>query len=1191
VPPHGNFTARLGQMLRSLASQKSSGVLDVWSSQGRKRVGVSSGVITLISSPARKRFRLGDLLVAQGKLKESELEAALAEQRQERGKRLGAILVANGAVTQEDIHEVIRFQNQEEIYDLFIWDDGQFEFHAGETLDAELGEREKEALLSLTPSEVIEEAAKRSAEWKDIHARIGSMNSAFRLTEMGRRMQERATRSGKKLLSFVDEGNTVQDIVRKSFRGRYRICKALRELMDAGALEEVPRNELEGLAQKLSTGSRHIEAIGVYNKLLEFEQGDARRLSIMRKLEAAEERLLSKGERHLGMDSSEMRAVSRKSSRPSSIVAAYAAEVRQRRVLSPLTAALSAALILLLGVAVYAFPPLRRAILGEDLSAFRQGRGEAERLASQNKFAEALRVYQQFIDEGQRDGEGRARREMELLREKWSAHISRQVNEARALRLAANKLVKAKEPGTAEKYARALVILEDLATQEIPDSSRTGVESELRLCRRDQENFRLLLSFEEQSKQYERGLQLEERGRYVEARACYESIVGTTQPDARLLESSRQRLSALEQIENEALVLFEKGLQAEESGDIPGAEKLFEAAQKKWNSSKGGRLASEHLRKIHRWKITAQQLLHEGEALLREKEPKTEAAMAKFFAIWKNKRFRDLDCAVKAKGYLDKLAGQAAEATKLRRRADDLAKRAEAPGVSEAAAARYRKEAFRYYVDLLRKYPASRATEGIRLPVRIISVPSGAQVERDDRELGLTPLTISVGAEEKGTFVLSKRGFDPVKQPFVRLRQRVLSVNLSPSVAFAKVLGPRDPEGALRLARKTLRRRQKPPLVILRSDRKVYAVSAADGRVAWERKISPSLVGTIAERYRKRSVLSADHDRPVLAGSRVYVTGYETASDARSGRLKGRIFIFNAATGRELGALGLPKGLTEPLHSGPVAREHHRSFGDSSAARIFLAARGGIACLETGRDEARWRFPLPSSAAVGTPMVAAGAFLLAAGVRGRLWALPATERGSVAAESLPAWEEDLRNRLIAGPDAAEGLAVCAVLRGRKDAAVLLFDTRAGARKRRVGDLSVPDCRRASLRLVSATSIFGRITPEARAVLFLAGGTRVRAYKVSPGSRGPGRTGAFSEMWTRSLSDPVAGEITQAADRLFVGTARGEVCSLRVADGEIEWIFRIPTECCLSGSPLVVGEMLFVGTTRGTLYAVRLPPES
>ena len=56
-----------------------------------------------------KKKRLGDILVAAGKITDKQLEDALKSQKYS-GKKLGEILVENGIITEDDIVNAIEEQ-------------------------------------------------------------------------------------------------------------------------------------------------------------------------------------------------------------------------------------------------------------------------------------------------------------------------------------------------------------------------------------------------------------------------------------------------------------------------------------------------------------------------------------------------------------------------------------------------------------------------------------------------------------------------------------------------------------------------------------------------------------------------------------------------------------------------------------------------------------------------------------------------------------------------------------------------------------------------------------------------------------------------------------------------------------------------------------------------------------------------
>ena len=73
------------------------------------------------------------MLLHYGKITEQQLREAM-ETHRESGDRLGNVLSARGFVSQADIMYVLRTRTLEIIYDLFIWEEADFEFFDGEPL-------------------------------------------------------------------------------------------------------------------------------------------------------------------------------------------------------------------------------------------------------------------------------------------------------------------------------------------------------------------------------------------------------------------------------------------------------------------------------------------------------------------------------------------------------------------------------------------------------------------------------------------------------------------------------------------------------------------------------------------------------------------------------------------------------------------------------------------------------------------------------------------------------------------------------------------------------------------------------------------------------------------------------------------------------------------------------------------------
>ena len=80
---------------------------------------------------------MGQMLLHYGKIQEADLRAGLEIQRQS-GGILGMILVERGFVSNDDVLDILRKRTLEIIYDLFLWEEADFEFFDHEPLPEKL---------------------------------------------------------------------------------------------------------------------------------------------------------------------------------------------------------------------------------------------------------------------------------------------------------------------------------------------------------------------------------------------------------------------------------------------------------------------------------------------------------------------------------------------------------------------------------------------------------------------------------------------------------------------------------------------------------------------------------------------------------------------------------------------------------------------------------------------------------------------------------------------------------------------------------------------------------------------------------------------------------------------------------------------------------------------------------------------
>ena len=109
----------VAELFKTLAEQRATGLLSVNSPMGEKTIALAQGEVAVCADNLSERTRLGDLLVARGKVTDEQLGQALKAQKLDPRTKLGDVLIKQGSVTPELIAEALRFQVEEQIVDLF----------------------------------------------------------------------------------------------------------------------------------------------------------------------------------------------------------------------------------------------------------------------------------------------------------------------------------------------------------------------------------------------------------------------------------------------------------------------------------------------------------------------------------------------------------------------------------------------------------------------------------------------------------------------------------------------------------------------------------------------------------------------------------------------------------------------------------------------------------------------------------------------------------------------------------------------------------------------------------------------------------------------------------------------------------------------------------------------------------------
>ena len=157
----GNLrTMQPGDLLQWLSLGQKSGTLVVVNKSVEKRIFFKTGRV-ISSASNDPRDYLGQFLISHGYISEAELMKAM-EVQQQSGILLGKILVMIDVIAEPDLLRLMRLKAEEEIYDIFLWQEGDFKF-----IDDELPSMEM-IPLQVDVTGIIMEGTRRVDEWQRI---------------------------------------------------------------------------------------------------------------------------------------------------------------------------------------------------------------------------------------------------------------------------------------------------------------------------------------------------------------------------------------------------------------------------------------------------------------------------------------------------------------------------------------------------------------------------------------------------------------------------------------------------------------------------------------------------------------------------------------------------------------------------------------------------------------------------------------------------------------------------------------------------------------------------------------------------------------------------------------------------------------------------------------------------------------
>ena len=221
-------TMSVADLLQFLATGRKTGTLKLGRGTIIKQIFFEEGLIVGSSSNDPKE-RLGQVLLHYGKIAEADLRIGLEVQRRS-GRKLGTILSSRGLVSQDDIMEVLRTRTLEIIYDLFIWEEADFEFADNEPLPDDL------IRIQVNATSVTMDGIYRIDEWARYRSVIKSDRTVFELNEGWTKSADDSAET-RAVLFHVDKGMTTAEICYNLHTSLFHASALLFDLVNKGVIK------------------------------------------------------------------------------------------------------------------------------------------------------------------------------------------------------------------------------------------------------------------------------------------------------------------------------------------------------------------------------------------------------------------------------------------------------------------------------------------------------------------------------------------------------------------------------------------------------------------------------------------------------------------------------------------------------------------------------------------------------------------------------------------------------------------------------------------------------------------------------------------------------------------------------------------------------------------------------------------
>ncbi len=231
MPLQGNLkTVPLSSVLQLLCNENLTGVLCVKSEFTEYQMVINEGDI-ICATESRKKDRLGVLLVQEGHLTKEQVLNSLEIAKQKK-IALGKVLIQKKLITDQTLKKFIYRQVEEILFDVFLWEDGTFDFRES-TLNLKWL-----VVVKLNILKLLLDASRKIDTLSVLKKYIPNDMVVFEKNEKYKNSEERKLKPDElKVLSLIDGKRRVRDMINSCDLEPSVLYKSLHSLLSTGVIK------------------------------------------------------------------------------------------------------------------------------------------------------------------------------------------------------------------------------------------------------------------------------------------------------------------------------------------------------------------------------------------------------------------------------------------------------------------------------------------------------------------------------------------------------------------------------------------------------------------------------------------------------------------------------------------------------------------------------------------------------------------------------------------------------------------------------------------------------------------------------------------------------------------------------------------------------------------------------------------